>query len=190
MVQEEELRLYDMTIEDFEKFFYLSESSPSGLRWKVTTCSTATKDSVAGSFSETVKFPLWRTKLNKRGMIVSRIIWFMHYKQLPDILDHRDGNPKNNSISNLRNVVIKVNCENRVVKNSDHPGVYLVTTDHRGNTSWKCQGTLSNGQRWTRNFAVKKYGFDMARQLCIEYRKNKEAENNTQTREATLNDIR
>lgn len=186
MVQEE-LKLYGRTLKEFNELFYLSETSPSGLRWKVTTCSTAVKDSVAGCYSETTKFPLWRTKIQKQGVIVSRIIWFMFYKELPNIIDHKDGNPRNNSIKNLRNVGVKVNCENRVVLNeSGHSGVYLI----REGRTWRCQGTSKNGKRWTKCFGVKKYGFDKAKEMCISYRKTKELENEVQTREVTLNDFR
>ena len=186
MVQEQ-IKLYGMSLDDFNDLFYLSPDSPSGLRWRKTTCSTAVKDSVAGSFSETNKFPLWRTKFNRVGMIVSRIIWFMHHHEVPDVIDHKDGNPRNNQISNLRNVKVKVNCENRKVINATgHAGVYLI----REGMSWRCQGTKANGERWSKCFGVKKYGFNGAKDLCIAYRKRHESENGVQTREVTLNDIR
>ena len=186
MVQEE-VTLYGLTLQEFYDLFYLSPDSPSGLRWKKTVCSTAVADSVAGSFSETVPFPLWRTKFNRVGMIVSRILWFMHYKEVPDVIDHKDGDPKNNQIVNLRNVRVKVNCENRkVINDTGHAGVYLI----RGGMSWRCQGTKANGERWAKCFGVKKYGFDGAKDLCLAYRKKHESENCVQTREVTLNDIR
>jgi len=185
MVQRE-LELYDRSLEDFNALFYLAEDSPSGLRWKVTTCSTAIKDSVAGSFSDTTKFPLWRTKIDKQGMIVSRILWFMHHKEVPNVIDHKDGNPRNNTISNLRNVEIKVNCENRVIQNpTGHSGVYLI----REGRTWRCQGTDAEGKRWAKCFGVKKYGYEGARNLCIAYRKQKDIDNGVQTREATLRDF-
>lgn len=185
MVQEQEVKLYGLSLAEFDSLFYLSSDSPSGLRWRKTVCSTAVKDAVAGSFSETVDFPLWRTKFNRVGMIVSRILWFMYYKEVPDIIDHKDGNPRNNQISNLRNVKIKVNCENRkIVNETGHAGVYLI----RGGMSWRCQGTKANGERWAKCFGVKKYGFDGARDLCVAYRKQHEQDNDVQTREVTLND--
>jgi hypothetical protein len=186
MVQRE-LKLYGRTLAEFNNLFYLSEDSPSGLRWKVSTSATAQKDSIAGSFSETTKFPLWRTKVDKQGMIVSRIVWFMYYKEVPNIIDHKDGNTRNNSIDNLRNVKIKVNCENRVVQNpTGHSGVYLI----RNGRTWRCQGSDSSGKRWSKCFSVKKYGLEGAKNLCIAYRKQKDIENDVQTREVTLNDFR
>ena len=40
---------------------------------------------------------------------VHRIIFFMHNNYLPKIIDHIDGNPKNNNINNLREAN---NCSN------------------------------------------------------------------------------
>jgi hypothetical protein len=187
MVQES-VRLYGFTREELLEWVYLCEESPSGLRWRVSSSSTAVKGQVAGSFSETVKFPCWRVKIDKTAMIVARVVWFLNTGEIPDKVDHKNGNPRENSFGNLRNVKIKVNCENRVVLNPNGvPGVYL-TEDKYGNPLWRCQGTNYSGKRWSKVFACKKFGFDGAKKLAIEYRLVKDSENNVQTRERTLND--
>tara|TARA_R100000789_G_scaffold41611_1_gene43156 strand:+ start:34029 stop:34538 length:510 start_codon:yes stop_codon:yes gene_type:complete len=49
-----------------------------------------------------------------------RVVWFLHYGYWPDSsLDHQDGNPLNNLISNLRDVPHKINMRN-LKKRSDN----------------------------------------------------------------------
>ena len=188
MVQNEQLKLYGFTRSEFLKWVYLCEDSPSGLRWKVSTSSTAQVDSVAGTFSRTVKFPCWRIKINKKPMIVARVVWFLHTGTVPDKVDHKNGKPYENNFSNLRNVGTKTNNENRIVQNPNGiSGVYLIE-DKYGNQLWRCQGTFSSGKRWSKVFACKKFGHDTARNLAIQHRLEKDSENNVQTRDRTLND--
>lgn len=188
MVQDEQLKLYGFAQEELLQWVYLSEDSPSGLRWKVSASPTAQAGSVAGTFSKTVKFPCWRIRINKKPMIVARVVWFLHTGIVPDKVDHKNGNPYENKFSNLRDVVTKINSENRVVSNPNGvPGIYLVE-DRYGNQRWRCQGTSSSGKRWSKVFACKKFGYDTARSLAIQYRLEKDSENNVQTRYRTLND--
>ena len=55
-------------------------------------------------------------KLKFRGKqyLTHRIAWFLHYGEWPaDDIDHIDGNPANNKLSNLRDVTHSVNLQNR-----------------------------------------------------------------------------
>lgn len=188
MVQDEQLKLYGFTQDQLLQWVYLSKDSPSGLRWKVSASSTAQAGSVAGAFSRTVKFPCWRIKINKTPMVVARVVWFLHTGATPDKVDHKNGNPYENNFSNLRDVGAKVNNENRSVRNPNGvPGIYLVE-DKYGNQLWRCQGTYPSGKRWSKVFACKKFGYDTARNLAIQYRLEKDSENDVQTRDRTLND--
>lgn len=188
MVQESEaLTLYGMTVVQFLEWVYLDESSPSGLRWARFASATAPKGSVFGSYSETVKFPSWRAKINGTPMIVARVLWFLLSGRPPvGVIDHRNGNTKDHTPTNLRDVGIKVNCENRLVSNpTGTPGVYLVR-DKYGNLLHRCQGTDSGGKRWSKIFAVRKYGFEQSFELAVKHRLTKESENSTQSRRATI----
>lgn len=43
-----------------------------------------------------------------------RIAWKMHYgEEPPPVIDHIDGDPQNNRISNLRSATVRENCLNR-----------------------------------------------------------------------------
>ena len=189
MVQEKPLTLYGLTLEDYEQVLYIDESSQSGLRWRITVSATATKDSVAGCYSDTVKNPCWRIKVKKKPMVLARVLWFMYYKDfVPEVVDHRNGNTKDHSIGNLRAFTQKLNTENRVVLNeTGTPGVYL-REDKYGNPIFRCQGVNKDGKRWSKVFAVNKYGMDEAFRLATQFRLSKEDENNTQTRRVSLSD--
>lgn len=179
--------LYGLTVEDFEEALYLDNSSPSGLRWKVTTNSRAVKDSIAGSYSETEDHPFWKMKFNKIPMVVARVIWFMAYKRPPiGVIDHKNGDTRDHRISNLRDVPQRVNCQNRKVETDfGVPGVYL-KEDKYGNLIFRCQGVYENGTRWSKVFAVRKYGYDKTLKLAKEYRQLMERRNNVQSRRITL----
>lgn len=188
MVQEP-IKLYGMTEEELLKFVYLDESSPSGIRWKIYASSRATKNSCAGTYSNTVKFPCWRVKINKTPCVVSRVVWFLKFKEVPEIVDHKDGNSRNNSISNLRSVPIKVNCENRaVLTSSGVPGVYRI--EQKGRLYWRCQGTSAQNIRWVKSFSIRKLGEQEAFEMAKAYRLEKDKENSVQTRRNTLNELR
>ena len=43
-----------------------------------------------------------RFMYKRKGYAVHRIIWLMHYGNLPNEIDHKDSNKLNNNIENLR----------------------------------------------------------------------------------------
>jgi uncharacterized protein YkuJ len=62
-----------------------------------------------------------RVKLDGKMYAVHRVVWVMFNGDIPDGLhiDHIDGNPKNNSIQNLRLVTHSQNCMNRKPKKTN-----------------------------------------------------------------------
>lgn len=55
-----------------------------------------------------------RGRLNGSCVRAHRVIFVMAYGILPDIIDHIDGDRRNNRLSNLRSVSAKDNCRNRI----------------------------------------------------------------------------
>lgn len=187
MVQEQKLTVYGFTLNEFYEVLEVDHTSPSGLRWRRTVSATAVKGSVAGSYSESVSHPCWRMKFKGTPMVLARVLWFMYYKSVPpEVVDHRNGNTKDHSVQNLRATQQKVNSQNRSVQNQTGvPGVYL-REDKYGNLVYRCQGVNIDGSRWSKVFAVGKYGQLRALELAKQYRLNMEDKNDTQTRRRTL----
>lgn len=66
-----------------------------------------------------------------------RIIWAIHYGSWPiESIDHIDGNRANNTISNLRDVAHKVNCQNAKRPSHNTSGYVGVSVDRRNPCKW------------------------------------------------------
>lgn len=60
-----------------------------------------------------------------------RIAYLMFYGYLPNVVDHNDGNPSNNAISNLNNGTQRNNCTNRPISTLNKSGQVGVFYDER-----------------------------------------------------------
>lgn len=75
-----------------------------------------------------------------------RLAWYMTYGEIPNIIDHIDGDSLNNRITNLRNVDQTKNCWNRKNNNYSKPikGYYW----RKNRNKWKA-GIVVSGKRIT-----------------------------------------
>ena len=150
-----------------------SEESPTGLVFAVDVFAgyeyralCKRKGDVAGSVSTSSVYSCFR------GYPSHRIIWTLHYGEIPDgkILDHIDGNTRNNRIENLRLSNTKFNAQNQKkysTNKSGKTGVYFNKYPEpygRWCAHWKI-----NGRILQKSFNINKYG-DRAFQLACEYR--------------------
>lgn len=71
--------------------------------------------------------------MNNRLLLIHRVIWFIEKNEWANFIDHIDGNPANNKISNLRNVDNRVNQQNRV---KHRAGKLVGATYHKRNDRW------------------------------------------------------
>lgn len=65
--------------------------------------------------------------LDGRQYRAHRLAWLLVHGYWPTVLDHQDGNRKNNSLLNLREVTVSENNRNRGIRSdntSGFPGVY------------------------------------------------------------------
>ena len=88
------------------------------------------------------------------------------------MIDHKDGNPSNNSKINLRQVSVQVNSRNRKKNsrnNSDTVGVYL--KNMKGYPYWTATWQDLYGKKHRKSFSVGKYSDGGARELAIAARK-------------------
>ena len=54
-----------------------------------------------------------RVTIDYKEYPLHRIVFFMHYGYVPEIIDHINGNPLDNKIENLRDATLQTNQYNR-----------------------------------------------------------------------------
>lgn len=148
--------------EVFEALEY-SEKSPTFLFRKGTS-------RVAGdlSFRPDGSAKRASVKVNRETYIVSRVVWTIFNGAIPanKIVDHIDGNPHNNLVSNLRVVDFRENAKNRKTPSNSKSGVQGLR--ERPN-SWE-SSVIINGVQIGCSFSKLKYGFEQAKQKAIAWR--------------------
>ena len=82
-----------------------------------------------------------------KKLLAHRIVWFIHHGELPDMLDHIDGNPLNNRIENLRPANHHQNSQNkRSRKHSSSK--FLGVSWCKNNAKWRAQITINDKQKY------------------------------------------
>lgn len=116
-------------------FLKVDPSSSTGLRRLATTSSNALVGSEAGSLNTRTGY--YQTTFNGKRYANSRIVYALHHNTDPGIMlvDHIDGNRKNNHPNNLRLVSNRENHMNRVNQGAWPVGV-------------KCRPSLTLGPRF------------------------------------------
>lgn len=74
---------------------------------------------------------------------IHHIIWFLNTGELTDEIDHKDGNPSNNNIDNLRKCTHKQNMANLKVRSNKKWSIYKGVTFNKLKNKWlaRIQGT-------------------------------------------------
>ena len=77
-----------------------------------------------------------------------RLIWLYVYGVWPDVIDHVNGNPSDNRLSNLRNVTQETNLRNMKLSVRNKSGCTGVcySTNHN---KWMVQVGLGNGKKYS-----------------------------------------
>lgn len=173
---------------DFNEFndkFYLDESSPSGLRYKTDvyagkdgTSLIKRKGDIAGNLVECDKS--WSISHCRKTLKVHRIVFLLYYGRIDSskVIDHIDGCPSNNQISNLREVDHKTNRRNLCKDKRNSTGVSGVSFAPSTGT-YKCY-ISTDTTRLAKSFSISKYGKDEALRLAIAWRQQKLQELNQQ----------
>lgn len=164
----------------WDEMLYYDETSPSCLRHKndkvrPNNLSVARKaGEVACSINSSTGY--WRYLSSRYGDFAGhRIVWFLITGEdvPPDCLvDHIDGDRLNNKIDNLRLVSETVNLRNAVKYSNNTTGITGIYYDKKSgdNFYWKASWMDLDGKQKTKSFSVKKHGFDIAKELAVQYR--------------------
>ena len=94
-----------------------------------------------------MKFAHRQKKGSKQFMLLShRMLYYLHHGELPEILDHIDGNKLNNSINNLRAVTSSQNSMNRKSR-SNSSSNYLGVSWYKKYKKWQASIKYSSKQK-------------------------------------------
>ena len=90
-----------------------------------------------GALAGTVKrhTPYKRVQVLRKNLLQHRVIFFMHYGYLPELIDHIDGNSLNNRIENLREATYSQNSINKKLLSNNKSGFKNVCWD-KGYKKW------------------------------------------------------
>lgn len=130
----------NLSLSDIKEAFYLSNESPSGIKWNLSKYSgkhnhiqSTVQNSNAGSKGK----DYWYVMYKETSLLVHRVI-FMLANNLEsshvDFVDHEDGNGHNNVLSNLRNSGPKLNSRNKKMSSANQSGtvgVFIITAKVR-----------------------------------------------------------
>jgi len=177
----------DYSSVDWESIIEYSEESPSGLVWKEAGLSNRSRSKTrnykyagCASYCDSLKTVPKCWLIGYKGKIYKahRIVWKLISGTLDEelVIDHKDGNPLNNCISNLRLVPNKLNRTNMKIASTNKTGVTGVTRCvNKSNNNYyvaRCQTTNPNGKVAVKysHFSIDKLGEAEAFRLACEYR--------------------
>ncbi len=156
---------------DWSKIFEYDLSAPTGLRWKVSTCTRVRVGDVAGCFDSRGYAVV---KVYKKRYYAHRIIYEIAVGKIPDrmYIDHFDGDRSNNAISNMRVVETRTNSQNMKKSTANTTGVTGVSKqwDKHGTPYFLASGFDNAGKRYRKVFNISKLGEAEAFQLACLHR--------------------
>ena len=168
---------YPIIYEEIKDYFELTDGKESGVtRIKHSYHPTKSLKNCSGHKS---KRGYWQISFKGRPLVAHRLVWVLHNKEDLDdscLINHIDGNPSNNSPSNLEKVTSLENCHKKVnykPSKTGHTGIIL-KKDRKGNyiTVYAfCPHPTKKGT--AKSFSADKYGYDEALRLAIEWRESK-----------------
>jgi len=163
--------------QDWEGQFKLDETSPSGLVRIKSKFGNSIKNTPVGlrTFSFVNKPTGWRLEFKGKNYYVHRIVWALNYGSVDPalVIDHLDGNPFNNKISNLSLKTKADNSRNQCrscVNTTGKTGVHLTILKKESNRYYTAQWNEIDGKVKKKHFSVAKLGEETAKALAIAYR--------------------
>lgn len=118
-----------------ESFDYVE----GNLIWKVIK-SRVRIGTIAGSISGRGYVNI---KLNQKAYLAHRLVYLWHYGYLPAVLDHINGDPRDNRIENLRAATPSQNQHNRSLNRNNTSG-YKGVCWNKGSKKWQAKVKKNN----------------------------------------------
>lgn len=172
---------------DWSKYFCLDANSPSGIV-RASDIYFGTnhsrimyrKGTVAGSAKicyRSNRAKSWTVRVAAVDYMVHRIVYVLAHGYIEDelVVDHLDGDPFNNAISNLVLKTVKQNSQNTRKRDSNTSGIQGVSLQqvfngHLVHRYWTAQWRDTEGKACVKHFSIKKLGNDQAKSLAVAYR--------------------
>lgn len=173
----------EISFEEFNDRYYVDESSPTGLRYKIDVFAH-NKDgklhsmlAKAGDVAGSKQQDGWQISWNRKSYRVHRVVYLLSFGTIGKhfVVDHIDGDCFNNKISNLRLVTQSENVRNRKIAVKNKLGVQGVSIINptKGCKAARAAITIY-GKRIEKSFSFAKYGEDSAIQMAIAFRREME----------------
>ena len=170
--------------------YELSSESPSGLVWKHSRYGGRNNKQVirlAGSQVRTKEGELktnsrarsWRTMCDKQHYQVHRIMWVLLHGHISGdmVIDHLDGNPFNNDISNLYLKTVRENNQNVSLSTRNKSSVCGVFMEYcykrKKHVAWTATWSDKTSKLCRKRFNFSTYEPDIAFRLAMQYRKER-----------------
>ncbi len=161
--------------------FTYDPTSPSGLRWKYERRGGNKYQIVVVAAGDVAGCPdsggYYMVRYAGRSYLVHRVIWELNTLTKLDKdehIDHLDGNPANNILTNLRVASRKLNSKNRRIRLDNSTGFPRVSrqSNGSGNRYIVHQQKLVSGKLVKTRWPIAKFGEDEAIRLAVEYDKS------------------
>ena len=126
-----------------DKWNYMFEYKDGELYWKNPTGNRVKKGDRAGTSTPNKSCGYHRIKHNNKYIPIHRIVYEMHYGDVPEglVIDHINRNKTDNRIENLRAVTTQENNRNVDVRNSTNVrNVYWHTANKKYNVQLSVNG--------------------------------------------------
>lgn len=163
---------------NFSEYLEYDTTSSTCLRWK-KSIGKATVGAEAGKFEyrPNGEKSAIRVGLGRKLYQAHRIIYEMLIGAIPEnmVIDHLDGNPFNNNLSNLK---LKTGADNsrnlklNVNNVSGHAGISLRYSNNFKNLNYQASIIDEFGVRRCKNFSHLKYGKERALEMAVQWRNN------------------
>lgn len=165
-----ESKSFDEDINYILNTFEYSEDSPSGLIYKQDSKMKGRKIKLKGEVAGSLHIisNRYRISIKNKRRLTYRIVWLLCMGEDPVdfTIDHIDGDPLNNKISNLRKVTQEINSKNTSIRKDNKTG-YVGVSYRNGYYS---VSLVLFGKKSSKSFSVLKHGEDLALALAVEYR--------------------